>query len=350
MQRVKFIALILFFIISKSVGAQSNGGDWQSIRDFGITYYEEGNYPRAVGKFAEAFRLHSKSPLTALYLGLSYEGNEEYYRASIMYRYLSTINLPDKINKEMQSRHFENNRKHWRDEIQTSYHQKKTTFKPKPNAIAVLYFRNISDWSELKPVIKGFTELLNHDLGKINLLDVSPRGEVQSLYDVSNFSTGQMYDKIKATDIGEILNVSYLITGGIERLTDTHIKISGGAVNTKTGHLVGDGALAEGQLSDIIDLEKEIVAELIHDLSITLRDSEQKAITTKLTDESLAFIAFSKGLDSEDKGDFSAAKRFYKKAFKEDKFFRVAKERYKIQSESRYSNSELVHLFSTELN
>ncbi len=351
MQRLKLVAPILFLLISvKSVGAQSNGQTWEEFRDFGIAYYEEGNYARAVGKLAEAFRNRAKDALTGLYLGLSYEGNAEHYKAGIIYRYLATLDLPDKIEKEMQSRHFASNRKHWRDEIQTNYHEKKAIFKPKPNAIAVLYFRNISDWSELQPVIKGFTELLNHDLGKIKLLDVSPRGKVQSLYDVSNFSSEQLYDKIKATDIGKILNVSYLITGGIERLTDTHIKISAGAVNTKTGYLVGDGALAEGQLSDIIELEKEIVTELIYDLSITLHKSEQKTITTKLTDESLAFIAFSKGLDSEDKGDFGAAKRYYKKALKEDKAFREAKERSKLLPENRYSNSELIHIFSTELN
>jgi TolB-like protein len=267
-----------------------------------------------------------------------------------MYRYLATLDFPDKIKQEMQSRHFENNRKHWRAEIQTSYQGQKTDFRPKPNSIAVLYFRNISNWPELQPVTKGFTELINHDFGQVNLLEVSPRGIVQSLYDVSKLTSEQIYDKIKATEIGRILNVSYLVTGGIERISDAHIKISAGVVNAKTGHLIGSGALAEGQLSDIIKLEKEIVTELIHDLSILLSGREQKAVTTRPTNESLAFIAFSKGLDSEDRGDFDTAKNYYKKALEEDKSFRLAKERYRIQPGSRYSDSELVHIFSTELN
>ena len=144
MQQVIHSALILFlFTLPGNIRAQGNQ-NWQSIRDFGITYYEQGNYPRAIGKFAEAFRLQAKDPLTALYLGLSYEGNEEFYRAGVMYRYLATLNLPEKIKAEMQSRHLENNRKSWREEIQTNFHAKKTSFNPNPNSIAVLYFRNIS--------------------------------------------------------------------------------------------------------------------------------------------------------------------------------------------------------------
>jgi hypothetical protein len=198
----------------------------------------------------------------------------------------------------------------------------------------------------MDPILKGLAELITLDLLKVKNLRLSDRTKIQLLLDELRLSPSDFFDQIRAADAGRLLGVQHLISGGIERMDDTKIRLSGGVVETATGQLRGGGSEASGSISDILKLEKQLVMDLIKDLGVRLAPSEVSAIQTLPTFSSLAFIAFCKGLDSEDQQLFSEAQSYYQSALNSDPNFTLARERLSQLPGERLSISEMEKLAS----
>jgi len=84
---------------------------------------------------------------------------------------------------------------------------------------------------------------------------------------------------------------------------------------------------ASNRLQQLFDMEKQVVMQLLQRLNITLSPAEQRALSERPTADLQAFLAFSRGLDAEDRGDYQAAEAAYNEAVARDPNFRAAKER-----------------------
>lgn len=111
----------------------------------------------------------------------------------------------------------------------------------------------------MEPVLKGLAELITLDLLKVKNLRLSDRIKIQLLLEELQLSPSDFFDQIRAVDAGRLLGVQHLISGGIERISDTKIRLSGGVVETATGQLRGGGSEVSGNFSEILKLEKQLV-------------------------------------------------------------------------------------------
>ena len=141
-----------------------------------------------------------------------------------------------------------------------------------------------------------------------------------------------------------MLGAGTLITGGIERIGDTRIRLTAGVVDTKSGQLKGQGVQATGRLSEILELEKSLLVGLLKSLGVRLNSDEAKGLQQFSTKNNLAFIAFSKGLDFEDRNIMRQARYQYEKAVNLDADFKLAKQRLAQLSQKRLTIAEMEKL------
>jgi hypothetical protein len=75
-------------------------------------------------------------------------------------------------------------------------------------------------------------------------------------------------------------------------------------------------------------MEKDLVIGLAGQMGYTLSDAEREAILENGTQNLTAFLAYSRALEAEDRGDYRAAAQFYAQAVRADPGFQQARDGY----------------------
>ncbi len=333
-------------ILQLKTAESANPSDWKIKRDLGIAYYKNQQLTAAIAKLSQALRLQPKDSAALLYLGLSYETDQNFGKARSVYQALTFLDVTDALKKELRARIRDIHLKQVRQEIKQNAADLKAgrLELAAANTVAVLYFRNLSQWDELDPILKGLAEIMTHDLTKIKKLQLVERLKVQVLMEELRLSSADFFDQIRAPDAGRLLNVNQMISGSVERLDETKIRLNGGVVETETGRLRGKGVKLSGSISDILGLEKRAVLNFIQDLNLQLTLEEETDIKPLATTSNLAFIAFCKGLDYEDQQQFGPAQAQYEQALKLDPDFKLAGQKLAELPGPRLSISEMEKL------
>lgn len=333
-------------IIQLRAEERMNPADVRIKRDLGIAYFRTKQFEKAVSKLSQAAKLNSRDQVSLFYLGVNYEFLQQLDKAAIVYRACSSLDIKDELKNELLARSQEIELKYSKKQIRDNLSELKNSNShvTEPNSVAVLYFRNISEWRELTPLLKGLAEVLITDLGKVQRLKIVKRKKVQLLLDELHLTPCGLLDQLKMRDTGRMLGAGKLITGGIERVDNTRIRLTAGVVDTKTGQLQGESVQAAGRLSEIPELEKILLVGLLKSLGVRLNSDEAKALQQFPTKNNLAFIAFSKGLDFEDRNIIRQAKYQYEKAINLDAEFKLAKQRLAQLSQKRLTIAEMEKL------
>lgn len=333
-------------IIQLRAEERMNPADVRIKRDLGIAYFRTKQFEKAVSKLSQAAKLNSRDQVSLFYLGVNYEFLQQLDKAAIVYRACSSLDIKDELKNELLARSQEIELKYSKKQIRDNLSELKNSNShvTEPNSVAVLYFRNISEWRELTPLLKGLAEVLITDLGKVQRLKIVKRKKVQLLLDELHLTPSGLLDQLKMRDTGRMLGAGKLITGGIERVDNTRIRLTAGVVDTKSGQLQGESVQAAGRLSEIPELEKILLVGLLKSLGVRLNSDEAKALQQFPTKNNLAFIAFSKGLDFEDRNIIRQAKYQYEKAINLDAEFKLAKQRLAQLSQKRLTIAEMEKL------
>ncbi len=81
-----------------------------------------------------------------------------------------------------------------------------------------------------------------------------------------------------------------------------------------------------GDLDEFFRMEKQLVLKIVDDLGIRLTQEERRQVMEIPTESMLAFLAYSKGLDAEDRGQFGEAYSSYQQAVQIDPEFSQAEQ------------------------
>ncbi len=322
--------------------------DWKIKRDLGIAYYQDRQYLRAIPKLVQAQRLRRNDGRTLLYIGLSLEQAGKFVEAISVYRLYTRLSRLDPVKKEMQARIREIQLRELQRQVRQNLAAIDRLPPGDPNTVAILYFRNLSQSDEMTPLLKGLADILTTDLGKVKRLRLVERIKLQVLLDEIKLASSIKFDQAQAPQTGKLLGASQLISGGITRLSASQLQINAGVVTANTGEMRGDGAQAVGEVANLLNLEKVLVFDLIQDLGITLTDAESEAIKPLPTKNILAFIAYSKGLDFEDRGLIEQAREQYAQAVKLDPNFAQAKQKQEQLAIERLSLATIEKLAAFE--
>jgi TolB-like protein len=192
------------------------------------------------------------------------------------------------------------------------------------NTLAVLYFQNKTEQSQLDPLQKGIALMLITDLSKVKNLQVLERIKVQALIEEMGFGVSGLVEPHTAPRVGKLLGARWLIGGAILGKVP-QIQIQSNPLEVPTQKLIGEPT-AQGDLSDLFQMEKELLFGIIELLKITVSPEEEKDLRKPCSTNFKALMALFKGIGASDDLNYEKAAEFYETALKEDSNICIANE------------------------
>jgi len=297
-------------------------------RSLGIALYKAGRFPEARAALAEATRLDPQDGTTALYLGLTAEQQNDFAAAREAYASYLRHGRTRKIRSQLEKRLAAVQRR----ELEVAAREAVASEaalgeKPgDPRVVAVMPFRFAGSDESLRPLERGFAELVTTDLARSSQLTVVERARLQAILDELALQGSGAVDTTTRVRAGRLLRAGRIVQGSLLQLDRDRLRVDAAVVDVPTTQAVGI-ASADDALADLFEMQKRIVLDLFGDLGVTLTAAERNAIEQRPTRSLAAFLAYSRGLLAEDGGDFEAATRHFQDAFRIDPRFQAAQQR-----------------------
>ncbi len=196
---------------------------------------------------------------------------------------------------------------------------------PNPEAVAVLPLE-ISGDSSYQPLSRGLAQMITSDLALLRRFPLVERLELGALLDEMALAQTERVDSASAVRVGYLVQAGRLVQGLAAIPPTGDMRLEAGVVQS-TGEVL-DPAGATGRFEDLMQLEKAIVLILARRLGYQLSEAERQLILENGTQNLAAFLAYSRGLLEEDRGNYEAAAGHYAAAAQADPNFRAARERH----------------------
>jgi tetratricopeptide (TPR) repeat protein len=297
----------------------------EAVRDLGIVLYEMKNYKNAALILEKALQRQPNDGTTRVYLGAACEAFGRLDEVIKIYRAFPNVdNLDDReelcarLNMAIQAK--------LRLEARQALAQESSldpqSFPEK--SVTVLNFRNLGGNFGFDPLAKGLADMVITDLSQVQALTVIERSRMQALTEEMGLGQSGLVDEQTAPRIGQLLGVKKVLQGSFLDLDSRRLRLD---ANLSDVAAKNSKALDEtsGEIARFFRLEKNLVFKVIAELGITLTEAEEKAIRSIPTENLLAFLAYSRGLDARDRGDFAKAREEFQQAVKIDPQFEAAK-------------------------
>lgn len=297
---------------------------FEARRELGINFYRAGDLDRA-GSVLEQANAIQMDARTTLYLGLVHEKQGDYDKALDAYR--AAIGLePRGKTKQMIRAHFDAVvRARVTEEVASALaaeHTLETAAIP-DNTIAVVDFDNSGLPAEVRPLSRGLVEFTALDLGKIHSLQVVERQKIDILMKELALSESNLVDPETRLRVGKLSGSRNLVTGSLQLVNDEEIEVHGVVGNTVEGSSFFTDP-ATGDLKEFFRIQKDLVLEIVDSMGITLTPEERTAIQQIPTESYLALIAYCRGLEQMDQGNYEQAREAFQEASSADRGFAEA--------------------------
>lgn len=199
-----------------------------------------------------------------------------------------------------------------------------TALAPEPATVAVLPL-TVSGDTAYRALSRGLAELIITDLATIRSLRLLERLHVGALLDELRLTAAGRVDTVTAARVGHLLRAERMIQGVAdipsERAT---VRLQASVVGVDG--TVHPGAAVAGRFPELLHLEKRLVLGLAAHLGIALTMAERQRILQQGPQSLAAFLAYSKGLDAMDRGDYGTAAAHFQAALRSEPGFAAAEQ------------------------
>ena len=293
-------------------------------RELGVAYYNKGNLTKAEDILMTADSILPDAR-ARLYLGMLYEKQDDYSQA--IDAYAGSLGLQSRGETANMTRaHLDRLRsKQVKFEISSALENEATiNFDTIPeNTIAVADFDGSHLPPEIAPLSIGLSEFIAIDLAKIQSLTVIERLKIHVIQEELKLSASKYVDPSSAPRMGRLMGSRRLITGTVLSIGDEGLLLDGVIVSTKDSTATPVSTV-EGNLKKFFELQKNFVFGIIDDMGIELSADERDAINEIPTESYLAFMAYCRGLDYQNRGLNKEAEQEFLSAVQQDKNFKQA--------------------------
>jgi tetratricopeptide (TPR) repeat protein len=323
LEREEYDAAIEAFAAAR----ESDPGNPLVAREMGIAYYSKIDFDKAIPLLLEALVKDSTDGRTLFYLGTAYEIVKDYGHAMDLYRRYADVEKAGTLRSNLEARFVGLLRKQ-RSEEAKAVLAGEAALAAAPvsdSTIAVLAFRNTGKKSELDPIQKGLADMLITDLSKVRQLRVVERVRLVALVQEMNLGTSGLVDDASVPRVGRLLGASTLVRGTFLDLPKEGVRIDADFVRPHQDRTIVPSKV-QGKMAKFFQLEKDLVFGLVDRMGIPLSQAEKDEIRIIPTENLLAFLAYSRGLDLEDRGLFAEAEAEFRKAVELDPAFKKAGE------------------------
>jgi TolB-like protein len=301
--------------------------DPDGLTRIGLAWYHGGEFRRARDVLAAATALDPRAFEATVYLGLAHEKLGSWDEAIDAYRRAQAMRISRSERGYVEQRLVAITRERLAQEARraVAMEGRLSATPPEPNTIAVLRFAYLGADPELRPLETGLTHLIVNDLAKVSRLRLLERERVQALDAELALSAAGRVEPSTAARSGRLLRAASVVQGAI-RESGSGVRLDAAVINTSDTAISAESS-ASDRLQELIVMEKAIVLELLARMGLSLTPAERRAIEERPTRSLQAFLAWSRGLEAEERGDAAAARREYEEAGAADPTFRAARER-----------------------
>jgi len=296
-------------------------GDAQQLTRLGVGYFRANRYTEARVALDSAVELAPQSGIAAIYLGMTAEAQGEFPAARAAYERYLTIGRSNELKRSARQRLALVGRRELEYQARQALAQESTlTQEPAQlNAIAVMPFSYTGTNAEIAPLTRGFAQLIVTDLAKSRQVTVLERERMQAMVDEMRLGETERADPANAARSGRLIRAGRVVQGSLTD-RDSDLRVDAAVVDVATTG-IATSANREDQLSRLFDLEKALVLQIFEGLGIQLTDAERAEIEQRPTQNLQAFLAWSRGLEAEDRGDYAGARDLFEQATRLDPSF-----------------------------
>src|SRR6476469_7706951 len=137
-----------------------------------------------------------------------------------------------------------------------------------PTTVAVLPLRFSGSDSSLRPLERGFAELLTTDLSRSSKLTVVERARIQTLLDELALQRSGQTDASTNVRAGRLLRAGRVVQGSIVQVGGSELRVDSAVLDVPTTEVRGRTS-GEDQLDQLFDPEKRIALGLFNQLGVT---------------------------------------------------------------------------------
>jgi TolB-like protein len=197
--------------------------------------------------------------------------------------------------------------------------------------LAVLDFENNSFFKpeEVQSLSKGLAQIMITELSRSGSIRVVEREKLRSLMDELNLSQSGMASEEGSLKIGRLVGAQHLVFGGYMVMMGDKIRIDMRIVEVETG-LTLKADEVTGKTKEVLSLVQKLGNKILKDLNVRL--AENTGGTPKKISMD-ALMLFSRGVETEDKGDSDKALAIYRKVLELEPGFSQARERMEALSD-----------------
>ena len=194
-----------------------------------------------------------------------------------------------------------------------------------PSVVAVLPVRIVGD-SLYQPLSRGLAQILTSDLALLRRFRMVERMQLTALLDEMQFGRSERADPATVARVGHLVQAGRLVQG-LTQIPDVNNVRLEASVVLSTGEVVAPEVVT-GRFRDLLRMEKELVVAIAGQLGYQLSEAERRTILENGTQDLAAFLSYSRGLEAEELGDFSAAAVYFGQAAQQDPSFQAARTSY----------------------
>jgi TolB-like protein len=196
---------------------------------------------------------------------------------------------------------------------------------PSSRSVAVLYYQNLTGNASFNPLQKGLAVMLTTDLAKVKDLKVVERARLQAVLEEIELGATGLVDTDTAPKVGRLLGARFLSGGDILKGNVTQLQVSPNLLDV-SDQILFNQAEAEGDLNDLIAIEKEILFEIIRLMDVVLTPDQKAELEKPISTSIPALMLLFMGIDASDHGNYSQAADLYEQALSKDPNLTTAKE------------------------
>jgi TolB-like protein len=307
--------------------------------------YRAANRPQdAVTPLSRAMR-RSPSNATVLLLGATYEDLERFSEARALYESYLGNPKSNSLRRDLARRLRLVERKELELAAKLAVRRERelSALPSTPGTVAILPFSTTSADTTTRIIARALSDMLITDLSQTTRVTILERLRVQSLLNEIGLGASGRVDSTTAARSGRLLRAERVVQGSVtQQNNQLTIQAAVAAVQAARNAPRRAPVLERDALNRLFDLEKRIALRLYETLGVTLTVAEREAVEKRATQNLQALLAYGRGLQQLDAGNFQQAAQHFSRASALDPNFSAA-----AQSAAAASDLALASTIST---
>ena len=309
---------------------EDNPDDATALRDLGSIYLRTDRPSEAYDALKNAYSQRPDDPKVQFYLGLASEQVGRREAALKLFRQFDEVPSDSKYRGLMEGRYEWLTRKEAERTARAMVAQEQqqpTDQNLSSEVVAVLPMQYRGGDDQYAALGRGLAEMFTTDLANVGRLQVVERVRLQALLDELKLAQSGAVDPATAPRVGHLLGAGRLVSGSYLVSGDEQIRLQVTLVDAASGEQTPQVENQRAGLDDLFDLQTRVTFSIVDQLDVELTAQERATIQEVPTQSIQAFLAYSRGLMEEDRGNYGLAAQYYQRAGQIDPNFQEAQQR-----------------------